>query len=1000
MKIEKLDRFIEILEQAGLEVNAPFLLDAIWLAAQERELEPVSVAPVGPSNHTDLGSPLNPAAMGEQGLRETTNLNRPDREGHDGLVIGESRLAGEQLNTIAAYAGGDPFQAGRRASTFAVVTAAPRFDTLAFSRAVRPLRQRIASPHIQMLDEEATTDLTAKLSAPGTIRLHAATMPAYERWFDVHVVTEDDAATELWQDSLRIFAATLRNSGAFRDVREWRLELPKSEKGVPLLRAGEHTVSALSLNGNERRIILFASHGSSPHWSTGANRSLLAQWGTNCSVAMLHLLPSNSWARTALGEPLGLASTHRPGSSSAELTFSPFWWLPMGVSLHTGPLPLVELRADSIKEWASMLMARGQSTPALPLSSLAPSRRTGDQEKEDESTISRRIGALLSASPRTFQLAALLSIAPFTVPVARLVQEANFGQADHEELTQLFLSGLLRLLPGQSHRRFSSWFMIDPIASAILRRSVRASDADALATAIFQRVSDHIARATGQRPAMTSFVLDQTGKYAIPDWAKPFALVASHLRSHKPESKPDEATAFDNLWQNLNPQHQAALLRIGIKNSVLQNSMVPQDVWSGLLDRTITELDENGDRRFTVKTRGRLAKIDENSPLLGAQILWVDDRPENNERVARRFATLGAEIKLARSTESAIELLKQRRFTIIISDMARREGDREGFSLLAQMQKISIKTPVIMFAARFARSRANRAAVVRAGAYFCTNKSDDLEQHVIRLYREPGAPADEVFEDVSSSAPGYVSRLQLRDYGLEPITSETTAIRQLEFRSVFLVGSMLVELDERLTGPLRRIVLDQLLFSDLAANAQSPSARVGLADRFNEILQSVGWVVIDHAYYRHDVPLGRAIHEALPELLDQEDQRLSIQSILPELLRGLEEPASQPFDWVQVFERRIASLELDQFQVGFVEAQRSALRFHSKVFRVHAEMATQQILFFRARDSKTQIEVEEAVFELAIESALSLQSLIQQRVAPYWNNQVMAVEPPFPGKMA
>ncbi|MGT2445908.1 SAV_2336 N-terminal domain-related protein (plasmid) [Ensifer adhaerens] len=542
----------------------------------------------------------------------------------------------------------------------------------------------------------------------GRMRVFPVTTPVYERWFDVDLVVEDDAATELWRETLRALAQTLRNSGAFRDVREWKLELPSAGRPAPLLHgAGGASIHAKALKGSERRIVLFASHGSSLHWSTGANSALLTDWATSCAVALFHLLPSSNWGRTPLGEPVGRNSTYKPGVSNRELEFSPFWWLPIEQPSRITSIPMVELSPSAVEGWAKMLMARGHTTPATVLHST--SRPNSVVPTEDKQAISRRAGALLSANPKAFQLAVLLSHSPFTIPVARLIQEAHFGRSDHRELCQLFMSGLLQLVPGQSRATFASWFTIHPEAADILRRSLRPHDAQSLSQALLQRVSNHIARMTGQHLSMTSFALDENGTYSVPEWARPFAIVASRLESDFSPPAATSETRFEAFWKGLSSSIQAYLLRVAVDDGVLSSAAIPKEFWPSLLNRTITELDADGDRRFTTAARTKLVEIDDASPLLGARILWVDDHPSNNKWLVEQMRASGARVQAVLSTSAALDALHNE-FDVIISDMGRIEGEREGFVLLEQLRQSGISTPVIIFAG--ASHRAQNGAQV------------------------------------------------------------------------------------------------------------------------------------------------------------------------------------------------------------------------------------------------------------------------------------------------
>lgn len=107
-----------------------------------------------------------------------------------------------------------------------------------------------------------------------------------------------------------------------------------------------------------------------------------------------------------------------------------------------------------------------------------------------------------------------------------------------------------------------------------------------------------------------------------------------------------------------------------------------------------------------------------------SQILWVDDRPENNVWERQAFMAAGAEIKLALNTTQALELLGQQDFDLVISDMGRVEGDREGYVLLDAMRQRRDKTPLVFYAT--SNSPAHKKETREHGGQGCTNSPTEL----------------------------------------------------------------------------------------------------------------------------------------------------------------------------------------------------------------------------------------------------------------------------------
>jgi len=80
------------------------------------------------------------------------------------------------------------------------------------------------------------------------------------------------------------------------------------------------------------------------------------------------------------------------------------------------------------------------------------------------------------------------------------------------------------------------------------------------------------------------------------------------------------------------------------------------------------------------------------------RILWVDDNPRNNEYPKTILEQAGVKFELAFDTKPAVELLKRKKFDLIISDMGRGKNRSAGLDLLKELKSINIQTPVIIYA--------------------------------------------------------------------------------------------------------------------------------------------------------------------------------------------------------------------------------------------------------------------------------------------------------------
>jgi CheY-like chemotaxis protein len=115
------------------------------------------------------------------------------------------------------------------------------------------------------------------------------------------------------------------------------------------------------------------------------------------------------------------------------------------------------------------------------------------------------------------------------------------------------------------------------------------------------------------------------------------------------------------------------------------------------------------------------------------QILWVDDRPDNNIYERRAFESLGVTFVLALSTKEALDVLSARRFGAILSDMGRKEGPREGYALLDALRSRGDQTPFFIYAGSNS-PRHKREAEAR-GAQGSTNNAQELFEMVRQVLR-------------------------------------------------------------------------------------------------------------------------------------------------------------------------------------------------------------------------------------------------------------------------
>ncbi len=111
------------------------------------------------------------------------------------------------------------------------------------------------------------------------------------------------------------------------------------------------------------------------------------------------------------------------------------------------------------------------------------------------------------------------------------------------------------------------------------------------------------------------------------------------------------------------------------------------------------------------------------------KILWVDDRPDNNVYERETFQSLGFDFTLALSTADALKAIELEPFDMIISDMGRNEGPKEGYVLLDALRGNGNTTPFVIYAGSNAPEHKKLAS--DRGAQGSTNNPSELLELVI-----------------------------------------------------------------------------------------------------------------------------------------------------------------------------------------------------------------------------------------------------------------------------
>ncbi|MFD8395117.1 FxSxx-COOH system tetratricopeptide repeat protein [Streptomyces sp. NPDC059680] len=358
-------------------------------------------------------------------------------------------------------------------------------------KAFLPMRIRLRSRTVQVLDEEATAESRAERGA--WVPLFR---PAQERWLTMTLVVDTGDSMALWSRTVAQFEAALRGSGAFRDVRvcPWR---PgggtESGDGAPVLprSPGRQTILVLT--------DMYASH-----WRDGRAQRRLARWAARMPVAVVSVLPEYLWSRMALVPRRTWLRSPGPATANRLWSHRPddfaFWGEDAdsdGSPARSLHVPVVELTPEALGAWAGFV--RHDKAAEYMMKTITVSARTpgGGLSRSPLSLVPppdlmRRLRAQLS--PTAYHLAQLSAAIPLNLTVLQVLQKRLLPEARPWHLAELLLSGLLQPTRADPDVPAPARVELDFVAGlrqAFLAEGTRRETALAIKVAF-----DHLARIT------------------------------------------------------------------------------------------------------------------------------------------------------------------------------------------------------------------------------------------------------------------------------------------------------------------------------------------------------------------------------------------------------------------------------------------------------------------------------------------------------------------------
>lgn len=123
------------------------------------------------------------------------------------------------------------------------------------------------------------------------------------------------------------------------------------------------------------------------------------------------------------------------------------------------------------------------------------------------------------------------------------------------------------------------------------------------------------------------------------------------------------------------------------------------NMYTDWMNRVILELSE---KAISSKEDKPLSPINYEK-IKGKSILWVDDKPENNEQHMEVFKSIGIDITKVKYSEEGENEIRKSKFDLIISNMGRppKEGvsdnPKEGIEFIKKIKASGLTTPIIVY---------------------------------------------------------------------------------------------------------------------------------------------------------------------------------------------------------------------------------------------------------------------------------------------------------------
>ena len=498
------------------DCTADEIADVLWLVTARHEPPD---APLGVQQPAEAPVPLR--SEGSAGGPEAADEAITD--------VGRSELM--------LAPGGSPALGGRMVPAAAVGLGVPAAATrqVSLGRVLAPFR-RVQRPGPLTVDVDATVEATADAR-----RLVVVTRPGRERGLDVALVIDTSPVMTVCRSELNEFEALLRRAGAFRSVTRWTL-VPGPGQHLLI-----HDVAGVAhhpdrlLDPSGRRLVLLATDAVAEHWYRAAVWHTLSRWARAMPTALIHVLPDQYRARSALGGSAIMMKSRRPAGPNDVADVRTDWWDPDTEPTDGQadvPVSVVCLRPEALTVWTQAIAVGTAWVDAI---WARPPQGPAPREANAHLSAADRVRAFrITASRGAQALARVLAGAPvLSLPLITALQARVLPGTGSSELAEVFIAGLLERAAPEGPGR-NGYFRFRPEVGELLRQGTTMTQE----WDIFEAISEYLEQNARTGDAIHALLARPGGSAEADVELEPFAALGRSVAARL-GLRPDGRTEAD-----------------------------------------------------------------------------------------------------------------------------------------------------------------------------------------------------------------------------------------------------------------------------------------------------------------------------------------------------------------------------------------------------------------------------------------------------------------------